>query len=124
MSFYAGSAGSVVVPAAAPSYGVPITHSVASQPMMTAQPMYAAAPPPPLTLAQPMYSQPMQYAYAAPRPAMQALPAVPLTANPLMYQSHPYGYGGYHHGPPTVIISSSRRRSHRRHSSRGFLGYL
>ncbi|KAF6751903.1 hypothetical protein DFP72DRAFT_1068229 [Ephemerocybe angulata] len=123
MSFYAGSAGSVVVPTAQPAYGVPVTHSVHAQPMMTQQYMHHHVPAP-ISIAPTMhYQQPMQYAYAQPR----AMPAVPLTANPLMYQS--YGYGGYApgyypRGPPTVIISSSRSKRHRRHSSRGFLGYL
>ena len=119
MSFYAGSAGSVVVPAAAAgsAYGVPVTHTVAAAPPPV-QIIHTQAPamhyaPAPMTAAYPVYAQPR---VAAP------YPAVPLTANPLMYQAPGYGYPYYPRGPPTVIVSSSRK--HRRHSSRGFLGYL
>ena len=149
MSFYAGSAGSVVMQPApvghhATSYAVPVAQSVQMAPQQvmmqpnyqtytttqyahaaptytTAQPVYAAAPQPQVHMMPMTAVRPTQAYYTQP---VAALPAVPHTAAPIMYgrPNVPMYYGGQ----PTVIVGSpsDRRRHKKHHSSRGFLGYL
>jgi len=91
---------------------------------------------------QPMYPASRHHYYGgAAMPMSAVLPgqayypthaAMPMTAGPMMAPATAYGYGHmpayggmpYYGARPTVIIGAPPSRRHRRHRSRGFLGYL